>query len=133
MKQTVSLVTAALFAGALAAPVLAQSPGMEASPAASPSMAAPTGEMSPGAEESPMAHHRRHHRMRHHRHHAGTETETTPSSEMSPPAAKHHPRPPQAVIEYSCDQFVNYGAHLVSNPYRQIEADGRWCLKSGPV
>src|SRR5438105_7043383 len=91
MKRTVSLLTAALFAGALAAPVLAQSPGMEASPAAAPSMAAPAGEMSPGAEASPMAHHRRHHRMRHHKHHAGTETETSPSSEMSPSGGEASP------------------------------------------
>jgi hypothetical protein len=78
MKRTVSLLTAALFAGALAAPVLAQSPAMEASPQAAPSMAAPMGEGSPSAEASPMAHHRRH--RRHHKHHAAASA--SPSSEM---------------------------------------------------
>jgi hypothetical protein len=88
MKRTVSLLSAALFAGALAAPVLAQSPGMEASPAAAPSMAAPMGEGSPSAEASPMAHHRRHHR-RHHKHHATSET--SPSGEMSPGGGEASP------------------------------------------
>ena len=88
MKRTVPLLTAALFAGALAAPVLAQSPAMEASPAAAPSMAAPMPEGSPGAEASPMAHHRRHHR-RHHKHHAATEA--SPAGEMSPGGGEASP------------------------------------------
>jgi hypothetical protein len=87
MKRTVSLLTAALFAGALAAPVLAQSPAMEASPAASPGMAAPMGEGSPSAEASPSTHHRRHHR--HHKHHAATQT--SPSGEMSPSGGEASP------------------------------------------
>jgi hypothetical protein len=80
MKRTVSLLTAALFAGALAAPVLAQSPAMAPSPAAAPSMAAP---MSPSAEASPMAHHRRHHRHHHHK--------AAPSGEMSPSGGEASP------------------------------------------
>jgi hypothetical protein len=84
MKRTVSLLTAALFAGALAAPVLAQSPAMEASPAAAP--AAPMESASPGAEASPMAHHRHHHRRHHHKHHA-----EAPSGEMSPSGGEASP------------------------------------------
>jgi hypothetical protein len=87
MKRTVSLLTAALFAGALAAPVLAQNPATEASPAAAPSMAAPMGGESPSAEASPTAHHRRHHRVHHHHHHAAE----SPSSEMSPSGGEASP------------------------------------------
>ena len=80
MKRTVSLLTAALFAGALAAPVLAQ----EGSPAAAPSMAAPMGEGSPSAEASPVAHH---HHVHHHHHHHTASGEMAPSGGMASPAA----------------------------------------------
>jgi hypothetical protein len=85
MKRTVSLLTAALFAGALAAPVLAQAPA--ASPAAPPSMAAPMGGESPTAEASPTGHHRRHHRMHHRRHHAMAPAGEAPSGGEASPAA----------------------------------------------
>jgi hypothetical protein len=88
MKRTVSLLSAALFAGALAAPVLAQSPATEASPAAAPSMAAPMGGESPAAEASPMTRRQRRHHRRHHRHHAGM---ASPSSEMSPSGGEASP------------------------------------------
>ena len=84
MKRTVSLLTAALFAGALAAPVLAQSPAMEASPAAAPSMAAPTAEGSP-AETT------HHHHHRHHRHHHHAATGAAPAGEMSPAGGEASP------------------------------------------
>src|SRR5438128_1698263 len=110
MKRTVSLLTAALFAGALAAPVLAQSPAMEASPAASPSMAAPSGEMSPSAEASPTTHHRRRHHMRHRRHRA--ETETSPSSEMSPSGGEASPSAAPSGQEAICDLGLEKGRPL---------------------
>jgi hypothetical protein len=89
MKRTVSLLTAALFAGALAAPVLAQSPASPESPAAAPSMA-PMGEGSPSAEASPTGHHHRHHRKHHHKHHGeemGTGESAPSGGETSPSAA----------------------------------------------
>jgi hypothetical protein len=85
MKRTVSLLTAALFAGALATPVLAQSPGMEASPAAPPAGAMGA----PGAEASPMTHHHMHHHYHHHIHHHYHHK--APSSEMSPSGGEASP------------------------------------------
>jgi hypothetical protein len=64
MKRTVSILTAALFAGAMAVPAFAQAPATPASPAA------------PAAEASPAKmmhhhhmHHHVHHMMHHHMHH----------------------------------------------------------------
>ena len=52
MKRTVSMLTAALFVGALAVPALAQSPAAEASPAAS--------EPAPEASPAMTKHHHKH-------------------------------------------------------------------------
>jgi hypothetical protein len=87
MKRTVSLLTAALFAGALAAPVFAQSPAMEASPAAAASMAAPSSEASTAGSSH---HHTKHHWRRHRRHHASSSA-ASPSSEASPSGGEASP------------------------------------------
>ena len=78
MKRTVSILTAALFVGALSAmPAFAQSP--EASPEASPAAAAP--ESSP----APTKHH--HVRKHHHKKASSSSAATEASPEAPAPAA----------------------------------------------
>jgi hypothetical protein len=86
MKRTVSMLTAALFVGAIAMPAFAQAPAE--SPAAAASTA-PSAEASPAAaptEGMKMTH--KHHR-RHHHHKKTMEEGASPSAEpsMAPPMA----------------------------------------------
>jgi hypothetical protein len=60
MKRTLSVLTAVLFAGALATPVLAQDSGAMGSPAAAASSAAPAADSSPATTK----HHHRHHKKK---------------------------------------------------------------------
>ena len=86
MKRTVSLLTAALFAGALAGPALAQSPATESSPAA----AAPSAESSSSTTHHHAVHH--HHARRHH-HTMKKKTMASPATAESP-AAETSPAAP---------------------------------------
>jgi hypothetical protein len=77
MKRTLSLLTAALFAGAVAMPAFAQSPAPSAA-APAPSEAAPAA----SPEASPMATKTHHHR--HHHHHAKKAMPEASPSEAAP-------------------------------------------------
>ena len=87
MKRTLSVLTAVLFAGAMAAPVMAQSaPTKSDTTVAQAEGAAPAAE--PSAEATPMKHHHRTHHMRHHKKSSSMET---PAAEASPAPAPEAP------------------------------------------
>ncbi|HTY56529.1 MAG TPA: hypothetical protein VMB26_15075 [Candidatus Binataceae bacterium] len=89
MKRTLSVLTAVLFAGALAAPVMAQSAPATDNPqtkVAQAEGAAPAAE--PSAEASPAPKHKHHHMMHHH--HKKATPEASPGAEASPSAGTEH-------------------------------------------
>ncbi len=94
MKRTVSILTAALFVGALAIPAFAQAPAAGGAGAApEKSMAAPEASPAMAKKEGAVKHHKGHHHAKHHtkhhtKHHKMMSKKEAPAAPAEPaPAA----------------------------------------------
>ncbi len=128
MKRTVSMLTAALFVGAIAMPAFAQAPAE--SPAAAASMAAPSPESSPAAAASGgMTMTKTHHHRHHHHKKAATEM-ASPAAESSMKLRRQRPR---RLNKRRFSTQCPYGPWALRRGMRQVtRPDGRCIFSRAP-